>query len=87
MAPNANIGGSDRVSSLREPVAPNPDTGGLQCYEYSAGAEIARSTRKGRFVMIGVAIGTVLELTGVESRIVGYLSLLGVFIPPLGREC
>lgn len=52
-----------------------------------AGAEIARSTRKGRFVMIGVAIGTVLELTGVESRIVGYLSLLGVFIPPLGGEC
>ena len=49
-----------------------------------AGAEIANSTRKGPFIMVGVAIGTVLALLGVEGHIVGYLSLLGVFIPPLG---
>ena len=49
-----------------------------------AGAEIASSTRKGPFIVGGVAIGTVLALTGVESHIVGYLSLLGVLIPPLG---
>lgn len=49
-----------------------------------AGAEIASSRRKGPFITIGVAIGTVLALTGVESHIVGCLSLLGVFIPPLG---
>jgi len=49
-----------------------------------AGAEIANSTRKGPFIMGGVAIGTVLALLGVEGHIVGYLSLLGVFIPPLG---
>ena len=49
-----------------------------------AGAEIASSTRKGPFIIGGVAIGTVLALTGVESHIVGYLSLLGVLIPPLG---
>lgn len=49
-----------------------------------AGAEIASSTRKAPFVIGGVAIGTVLALTGVESHLVGYLSLLGVFIPPLG---
>lgn len=41
MAPNANTGGSERVSSLREPVAPNPDTGGLQCYVYSGPARVA----------------------------------------------
>ena len=49
-----------------------------------AGAEIANSTRKGPFIMGGVAIGTVLALAGVEGHIVGYLSLLGVLIPPLG---
>src|SRR5699024_9558697 len=40
--------------------------------------------RKGPFIMGGVAIGTVLALAGVEGHIVGYLSLLGVLIPPLG---
>lgn len=49
-----------------------------------AGAEIASSRRKGPFVIGGVVIGTVLALTGVEAHIVGYLSLLGVFVPPLG---
>lgn len=49
-----------------------------------AGAEIANSTRKGPFIIGGVAIGTVLALLGVEGHIVGYLSLLGVLIPPLG---
>ncbi|MGO2775016.1 MAG: cytosine permease [Brachybacterium tyrofermentans] len=49
-----------------------------------AGAEMASSTRKGPFIIGGVAIGTVLALTGVEGHIIGYLSLLGVLIPPLG---
>ncbi|WP_114853152.1 cytosine permease [Brachybacterium sp. YJGR34] len=49
-----------------------------------AGAEIANSTRKAPFIIGGVAIGTVLALAGVEQHIVGYLSLLGIFIPPLG---
>jgi cytosine permease len=49
-----------------------------------AGAEIANSTRKGPFIIGGVIIGTVLALTGVQAHIVGYLGLIGVFIPPLG---
>ncbi|MGO2585753.1 MAG: cytosine permease, partial [Brachybacterium tyrofermentans] len=39
-----------------------------------AGAEMASSTRKGPFIIGGVAIGTVLALTGVEGHIIGYLS-------------
>lgn len=49
-----------------------------------AGAEIANSTRKGPFIIGGVAIGTLLALLGVEGHIVGYLSLIGILIPPLG---
>ncbi|GAA2095478.1 cytosine permease [Brevibacterium salitolerans] len=49
-----------------------------------AGAEIASDKRKGPYIIGGVVIGTVLALTGVEGHIVGYLSLLGVFVPPLG---
>lgn len=49
-----------------------------------AGAEIASSRRKAPFIIGGVVIGTILALTGVHTHIVSYLSLLGVFIPPLG---
>lgn len=49
-----------------------------------AGAEIASSPRKGPFIIGGVAIGTVLALTGVHEHIVGYLSWIGILIPPLG---
>ncbi|MFC0674186.1 cytosine permease [Brachybacterium hainanense] len=49
-----------------------------------AGAEIASSPRKGPFIVGGVVIGTILALLGVEGHLVGYLSWLGVLIPPLG---
>jgi len=49
-----------------------------------AGAEIASSPRKGPFIIGGVAIATVLALTGVQEHIVGYLSWIGILIPPLG---
>ena len=42
------------------------------------------SRRKGPFIIGGVAIGTVLALLGVEGHIVGYLSLIGILIPPVG---
>ncbi|MYM18542.1 cytosine permease [Brevibacterium sp. 5221] len=49
-----------------------------------AGAEITGDRRKGPYIIGGVIIGTILALTGIEGHITGYLSLLGVFIPPLG---
>lgn len=49
-----------------------------------AGAELFDHRSKAPFILGGALIGTVLALTGVQEHIVGYLSLLGVFIPPLG---
>lgn len=49
-----------------------------------AGAELANARTKGPFVIGGAVIGTILAITGVHEHIVGYLSLLGVLIPPLG---
>lgn len=49
-----------------------------------AGAEIANDKRKGLYIILGVAVGTGLALTGVADHIGEYLSLLGIFIPPLG---
>ncbi|WP_241152900.1 cytosine permease [Neoactinobaculum massilliense] len=49
-----------------------------------AGAEMFNHKSKAPFIVVGAAIGTVLALTGVQNHIVGYLGLLGTFIPPLG---
>ncbi|WGW11657.1 cytosine permease [Saxibacter everestensis] len=49
-----------------------------------AGAELFNRPHKGPFVIAGSIIATVLALTGVQNHLVGYLGLLGTFIPPLG---
>lgn len=49
-----------------------------------AGAELFAKPSKLPFVVGGSVIGTVLALLGVHNHLVGYLVLLGVFIPPLG---
>ncbi|MGW9115008.1 cytosine permease [Microbacterium sp. NPDC055683] len=49
-----------------------------------AGAEMFERPSKIPFVIGGSIIGTVLALVGVNEHLPQYLSLLGVFIPPLG---
>ncbi|MGY1708140.1 cytosine permease [Geodermatophilus sp. SYSU D00758] len=49
-----------------------------------AGAEIADSRSKKPFVVGGVVLGTLLAVTGIYDNLIGYLSWLGVLIPPLG---
>lgn len=49
-----------------------------------AGAEIANDKRKAPYIIVGSIVGTILAVTGIDGQIVGYLSLLGIFIPPLG---
>ena len=49
-----------------------------------AGAELFNVGSKKPFIVGGVAIATVLALTGIYEALQTYLVLLGVFIPPLG---
>ena len=49
-----------------------------------AGAEAFNVPSKRPFIIGGVAIATVLALTGIYQQLDTYLILLGVFIPPLG---
>lgn len=49
-----------------------------------AGAEAFQVGSKRPFIIGGVAIATVLALTGIYEALEAYLVLLGVFIPPLG---
>jgi cytosine permease len=49
-----------------------------------AGAELFEKPSKIPFVIGGSVIGTVLALVGVADHLPQYLSLLGIFIPPLG---
>ena len=49
-----------------------------------AGAEFFDRPNKRPFIVGGVAIATVLAVTGVYDLLPQYLILLGVFIPPLG---
>ncbi|MGK9219950.1 MULTISPECIES: cytosine permease [unclassified Microbacterium] len=49
-----------------------------------AGAALFERPSKLPFVVVGSVIGTVLALLGVNAHLPQYLSLLGVFIPPLG---
>lgn len=49
-----------------------------------AGAEFFNRPNKRPFIIGGVAIATVLAVTGVYDLLPQYLILLGVFIPPLG---
>lgn len=49
-----------------------------------AGSEMFNHTTKTPFIVGGVVIGTLLALLGIQHFLVGYLSLLGTFIPPLG---
>ncbi|CAN5122220.1 cytosine permease [soil metagenome] len=49
-----------------------------------AGAEIANHRSKKPFIIGGVAIGTLLAITGIYGQLVTYLLLLGIVIPPLG---
>lgn len=49
-----------------------------------AGSEMFNHTTKTPFIVGGVFIGTLLALLGIQNFLVGYLNLLGTFIPPLG---
>lgn len=49
-----------------------------------AGAELFEKPSKTPFIIWGSVIGTILALVGVHEHLPQYLSLLGVFIPPLG---
>lgn len=49
-----------------------------------AGAEIFSAKTKIPFVIGGSIIGTLLAVFGVSNQLVGFLTLLGIFIPPLG---
>lgn len=49
-----------------------------------AGAELFDIGSKRPFVVGGVVVATVLALTGIYEALPTYLTLLGIFIPPLG---
>lgn len=49
-----------------------------------AGAEIFSSRTKTPYVIYGSIIGTLLAIFGVSNHLVGFLTVVGVFIPPLG---
>lgn len=49
-----------------------------------AGAEIFSSKTKTPYVVYGSIIGTLLAIFGVSNHLVGFLTVVGVFIPPLG---
>ncbi len=49
-----------------------------------AGAELFERRTKTPFIVAGSAIATALALAGLHERLIDYLILLGVFIPPLG---
>ncbi|MBB3665658.1 cytosine permease [Prauserella sediminis] len=49
-----------------------------------AGAELFGKPDKRPFIVGGVAIGIGMALTGIDEAITSFLTLLGVFVPPLG---
>ncbi|MCP2251387.1 cytosine permease [Prauserella aidingensis] len=49
-----------------------------------AGAELFGKPDKRPFIVGGVAVGIVMALTGIDEAITSFLTLLGVFVPPLG---
>jgi cytosine permease len=49
-----------------------------------AGAEIFNSPTKKPFVIGGVAIGTLLAVSGIYDNLITYLVWLGILIPPVG---
>ncbi len=49
-----------------------------------AGAEMFNSRSKKPFVIFGVVAGTVLAVTGIYDSLIGFLTWLGILIPPLG---
>lgn len=49
-----------------------------------AGSEMFERPTKIPFIVGGSIIGTALALGGLQNHLVGYLDLLGTFIPPLG---
>ncbi|MDP9445232.1 MAG: cytosine permease [Actinomycetota bacterium] len=49
-----------------------------------AGAEIFNARTKKPFVVGGVAIGTLLAITGIYDNLITYLVWLGILIPPVG---
>lgn len=49
-----------------------------------AGAELASAKSKTPFVIAGSVLGTLFAVFGVAGHLVGFLTVLGVFIPPLG---
>jgi cytosine permease len=49
-----------------------------------AGAEMFDSRRKEPFVIFAVVAGTALAVTGIYDSLIGFLTWLGILIPPLG---
>ncbi|MHA2788014.1 cytosine permease [Corynebacterium sp. S7] len=49
-----------------------------------AGAALFNHKSKTPFIIGGSIIGTALAVAGVQDHLVGFLGLLGVFVPPLG---
>lgn len=49
-----------------------------------AGAELFNRNTKAPFIIGGATIATLLALFGIQNHLIGYLGLLGTFIPPIG---
>ncbi|MBQ3663092.1 MAG: cytosine permease [Clostridia bacterium] len=49
-----------------------------------AGAEMFNKQNKTPFLVGGLVISVILAVTGIYAQLIGFLVLLGVFIPPLG---
>jgi cytosine permease len=49
-----------------------------------AGSEAFNSPNKTLFLIIGLIISIILACTGIYNQLIGFLVLLGIFIPPIG---